>query len=338
MPGSCSSSRARRCSTSASPRHRARARYVRDGDRSARRGRSHQMVGHERTGGRYQFRTRSCTVVYQNLLLSTGPSHERVGRALNAAGPAGRLANLEALGHHWSRGSDKPRTPRCLLAAGDWARAVYANDVRSPPRARAPHPRQCRACDAEVRVVRGARRSPGVHRPAARGPRALRRRAGGDRGGRRSGGRRPPAPEDRRTLLGSGRPRARRRLFRVGPRAARRRRRPGRARAPLSGDGSPRVSGRRQCRRHRMGRAGPRGSGARGRRRHRARPRARGRRHARAGLQHARRRARANGPTGRGGGPDRAQRRAGRGARSAAGGLSRIHEPRRPLQHAATRA
>src|SRR5262249_35818584 len=39
-----------------------------------------------------------------------------------------RLSDLEALGHHWSLGADKPRGARYLLAAGDWARAVYAND------------------------------------------------------------------------------------------------------------------------------------------------------------------------------------------------------------------
>ncbi len=43
-----------------------------------------------------------------------------------ARGPR-RLAELESLGHHWSLSTDKVRGARYLLAAGDWARAVYAN-------------------------------------------------------------------------------------------------------------------------------------------------------------------------------------------------------------------
>ena len=118
-----------------------------------------QMVGHERTGDRYRF-THALVheVVYQNLLLSRRTElHERVGRALErAAGPhPERLADLEALGHHWSHSSDKPRGARYLLAAGDWARAVYANDdaIRHYERALRTLG-ECRACDAEVRVAR----------------------------------------------------------------------------------------------------------------------------------------------------------------------------------------
>jgi len=85
---------------------------------------------HERT--RYRF-THALVheVVYQNLLLSRRTElHERVGRALEqAAGPRPeRLSDLEALGHHWSLSADKLRGARYLVAAGDWARAVYAND------------------------------------------------------------------------------------------------------------------------------------------------------------------------------------------------------------------
>jgi tetratricopeptide (TPR) repeat protein len=56
--------------------------------------------------------------------------HERVGRALErAAGPhPERLSDLEALAHHWSLSADKLRGARYMIAAGDWARAVYAND------------------------------------------------------------------------------------------------------------------------------------------------------------------------------------------------------------------
>ena len=70
-------------------------------------------------------------VVYQNLLLARRTAlHERAARALErAAGPhPARLHDLEALGHHWSLATDKARGARYLVAAGDWARAVYAND------------------------------------------------------------------------------------------------------------------------------------------------------------------------------------------------------------------
>jgi adenylate cyclase len=82
--------------------------------------------------GRYRF-THALVheAVYQNLLLSRRTElHERVGRALErAAGPRpDRLSDLEALGHHWSRSTDTLRGARYLVAAGDWARAVYANE------------------------------------------------------------------------------------------------------------------------------------------------------------------------------------------------------------------
>jgi len=70
-------------------------------------------------------------VVYQNLLLARRTRlHERAGRALEQSleGQPRRLAELEALGHHWSLSDDKLRGARYLLAAGDWARGVYAND------------------------------------------------------------------------------------------------------------------------------------------------------------------------------------------------------------------
>ena len=111
-----------------------------------------------------------------------------------------------------------------------------------------------------------------------------------------------------------------------------RRRQLDRARAAVPGDRPPRVSGRRQCRRHRVGRAGARRSGERGGDRQRLRARPRGSRNAGASLQHAGRGARAHRPPRRGGRPDRAEHRARRGARSAAGDLPRLHQSRRALQ------
>jgi adenylate cyclase len=81
-------------------------------------------------------------VVYQNLLLARRTElHHRAGRALEAAlgadaqAPVGgdgagpqTLAGLEALGHHLSLSPDKARGAHYLMIAGDWARAVYAND------------------------------------------------------------------------------------------------------------------------------------------------------------------------------------------------------------------
>ena len=80
-------------------------------------------------------------VVYQNLLLTRRTElHQRTGSVLETllgdaptptegeARSPRRLAELEALGHHWSLSPDKLRGARYLLAAGDWARAVYAND------------------------------------------------------------------------------------------------------------------------------------------------------------------------------------------------------------------
>jgi adenylate cyclase len=83
-------------------------------------------------GNRYRF-THALVheVVYQNLLLSRRTVlHERAGRALETACGARpeRLSDLEALGHHWSQSSDKRNGARYLLSAGDWARAVYANE------------------------------------------------------------------------------------------------------------------------------------------------------------------------------------------------------------------
>jgi adenylate cyclase len=70
-------------------------------------------------------------VVYQNLLLRRRTElHGRAGRALETlcgAQPQ-RLEDLEALGHHFRLSGDKSKGVRYLVAAGDWARAIYAND------------------------------------------------------------------------------------------------------------------------------------------------------------------------------------------------------------------
>ncbi|HSB40502.1 MAG TPA: adenylate/guanylate cyclase domain-containing protein [Methylomirabilota bacterium] len=109
--------------------------------------------------GRYRFSHAMVhEVVYQNLLLARRTElHERVARTLErAAGPhPERLNDLEALGHHWSLSADKPRGARYLLAAGDWARAVYANDdaIRHYERALRVLA-ECQACGGETQAAR----------------------------------------------------------------------------------------------------------------------------------------------------------------------------------------
>lgn len=70
-------------------------------------------------------------VVYQNLLLRRRTElHQRAGTALeglHGSSPT-RLEDLDALCHHFSRGEDQARGARYLVAAGDWARGIYAND------------------------------------------------------------------------------------------------------------------------------------------------------------------------------------------------------------------
>src|SRR5262249_45608645 len=65
------------------------------------------------------------------------------------------LSDLEALGRHWSLSADKPRGARYLLAAGDWARAVYANDdaIRHYERALRTLA-EWELCEAETRAAR----------------------------------------------------------------------------------------------------------------------------------------------------------------------------------------
>jgi adenylate cyclase len=118
-----------------------------------------RVAGSGREGNRYRF-THALVheVVYQNLLLSRRTElHERVGRALErTTGPhPERLGDLEALGHHWSLSPDKPRGARYLLAAGDWARGVYANDdaIRHYERALRTLA-ECQACEGQAQAAR----------------------------------------------------------------------------------------------------------------------------------------------------------------------------------------
>lgn len=118
-----------------------------------------QTGGHGHDDGRYRF-THALVheVVYQNLLRSRRTEiHERAGRALErAAGPRPeRLSDLEALGHHWSHSTDKLRGARYLVAAGDWARGVYANEdaIRHYERALQTLA-ECAGCDGDVRTAR----------------------------------------------------------------------------------------------------------------------------------------------------------------------------------------
>ena len=70
-------------------------------------------------------------VVYGNLLLRRRTElHGRIGQALEArhAQAPDRFEDLEALGQHFSLSDDAARGARYLVAAGDWARGIYAND------------------------------------------------------------------------------------------------------------------------------------------------------------------------------------------------------------------
>ncbi|MCK1660640.1 adenylate/guanylate cyclase domain-containing protein [Bradyrhizobium sp. 151] len=70
-------------------------------------------------------------VIYQNLLLQRRIElHGRIGAALERlyGNEPERLEDLILLGHHFSLSASKPKGARYLRAAGDRARATYAND------------------------------------------------------------------------------------------------------------------------------------------------------------------------------------------------------------------
>jgi predicted ATPase/class 3 adenylate cyclase len=119
-----------------------------------------QAVDRQRADGRYRF-THGLVreVVYQNLLLSRRTEmHERIGRALErVVGPRPeRVSDLEALAHHFSLSPDKLRGARYLVAAGDRARAVYANEdaIRHYERALEALAACSEGCEADVRGAR----------------------------------------------------------------------------------------------------------------------------------------------------------------------------------------
>jgi adenylate cyclase len=69
-------------------------------------------------------------VAYQNLLVRRRTElHTRIGEALErtCGTQPQRFEDLEALAHHFRLSADKPRGARYLVAAGDRARAIYAN-------------------------------------------------------------------------------------------------------------------------------------------------------------------------------------------------------------------
>ncbi|HEU4921839.1 MAG TPA: adenylate/guanylate cyclase domain-containing protein, partial [Burkholderiales bacterium] len=96
-------------------------------------------------------------VVYQNLLQRRRAElHGRAGaelERLHGTNPA-RLEDLEALGHHLSLSEGRARGARYLVAAGDWARGIYANDdaLRHYRRALSAL-ESCENCECEVLEV-----------------------------------------------------------------------------------------------------------------------------------------------------------------------------------------
>ena len=81
---------------------------------------------------RYRFAsTMAHEVAYGNLLLRRRTElHQRAGIFLEKLrGPSPqRLEDLDALCHHFGLGQDQTRGARYLVAAGDWARGIYANE------------------------------------------------------------------------------------------------------------------------------------------------------------------------------------------------------------------
>jgi adenylate cyclase len=117
-----------------------------------------QEIGESRGGKRYRFMHALVhEVVYENLLLSRRSElHERAGCALErvVGHEPSQLSDLEALGHHWSFAADKHKGARYLMAAGDRARAVYANDDAIRHYKRALQTLSGQTCDSQVQAAR----------------------------------------------------------------------------------------------------------------------------------------------------------------------------------------
>lgn len=126
-------------------------------------------------------------VVYQSLLLRRRTElHGRVGRILEELGGCAdrpqRLEDLVALGYHFSLSIEKLKGARYLLAAGEWARAIYANDDAIRHYEKALHTlAECAGCDGERSVARerlGDLLGPiGLRQPALEHYEAVRREA-----------------------------------------------------------------------------------------------------------------------------------------------------------------
>lgn len=84
------------------------------------------------TESRYRFtHTLVQETAYQSMLLRRRADlHGQVAETLKHMldGRPERLEDLEALGHHFSRSAHKDKAAGYLLAAGDWARNLYANE------------------------------------------------------------------------------------------------------------------------------------------------------------------------------------------------------------------
>lgn len=88
--------------------------------------------GYDAAARRYRFKHAiGREAVYQNLLVARRSQlHARAAEALErqVAGRPPRLDELEALGHHWSLSPQTSKGAGYLAAAGDRARAVFANE------------------------------------------------------------------------------------------------------------------------------------------------------------------------------------------------------------------
>ena len=112
-------------------------------------------------GRRYRFaHTMVQEVVYESLLMTRRTElHGRAGRALeelcDCEHEPQRLEDLVALGHHFGLSEDRIKGVRYLMAAGERARAVYANEDAIRHYTRALEALEvCGACDGEDLIVR----------------------------------------------------------------------------------------------------------------------------------------------------------------------------------------